>query len=294
MVAANLPACAILPIEINCNFMLTIRRLLVPVDFSERCLKMMPYVRGFAEKYQAEVILLHVTNPIYTIPETAVSGAIAVPLPERVVEHANQQLDAFAARELAGLTVRRLAYEGDPESQVAETADTEDVQLIMMPTRGHGVFRTFLLGSITSKVLHDVARPILTGAHTDGNHAGAISTIACAIALGPQAHDLLTCAAGLAQDFGAKLAVVRAVQQPDEHGREAIASELNALVANTVTDISVQVQVEHGDPVDAICSFARNAHADLLVIGRGDRQNARLRDHAYAIIRQSPCPVLSI
>lgn len=236
--------------------MLTIPRILVPVDFSERCLKMMPYVRQFAGKYQSEVVLLHVMNPIYVIPETGISGLIEVRLPEQAFRHAAERLEGFATAELAGLAVRRLAYEGDPETQIVETADTEDVQLIMMPTRGHGVFRTFLLGSITSKVLHDVARPVLTGVHAAQHSLGAISTIACAADSGAQAEDVLAWASGLANDFQAKLAVA-------EPGPG------------------------HMDP-QAVHSFAESSGADLLVISRASRTGA------YAIIRQSPCPVLSI
>ena len=39
-----------------------ISRILVPIDFSERCLGMVPYVRAIAERYEAEVVLLHVVN----------------------------------------------------------------------------------------------------------------------------------------------------------------------------------------------------------------------------------------
>jgi len=233
--------------------MLPISRILIPVDFSERCLKMMPYVRQFAEKYQSEVILLHVMNPVYTIPDTALSGPIALRLPERAFEHSAERLDGFAVAELQGLPVRRLLYEGDPETQIAETAETEDVQLLMMPTRGHGAFRTFLLGSITSKVLHDVARPILTGAHGAEHSLGAISTLVCATDSGAQAENVRKWANGLASDFQAKL-----------------------------------VPAEPGLAPQAVCSFAESSGADLLVISRGSQIDA------YAIIRQSPCPVLSI
>lgn len=247
--------------KINCNFMPPINRILVPVDFSERCLKMMPYVRQFAEKYQSEVILLHVLNPVYTIPETGISGPISWPVPERAFTTAAEQLDGFATAELAGLPVRRLAYEGDPETQIAETADTEDVQLLMMPTRGHGVLRTFLLGSITAKVLHDVTRPVLTGVHAAEHSARAVSTIACA----SQTADVVAWATSLASDFQAKL--VQVEPGPDDHA----------------------------DP-HAVCSFAQREGADLLVIARGLQadQDGKLRANAYAIIRQSPCPVLSI
>jgi nucleotide-binding universal stress UspA family protein len=43
-----------------------------------------------------------------------------------------------------------------------------------------------------------------------------------------------------------------------------------------------------------VSSFAQFAEADLLVLGRGAHGHERLRAHAYGIIRQAPCPVLSV
>jgi nucleotide-binding universal stress UspA family protein len=277
-------------------------RILVPVDFSERSLKMIPYVRSFAGKYQAEVILLHVLNPFYTIPETGVSGAISVPMPERVFNHAARQLDEFGAAGLEGLSVRRLLYEGAPETQIAATIEAEDVQLVMMPTRGHGVFRTFLLGSITSKVLHDVARPVLTGAHVNGHANAAISTIVCAVDMGAQTNDILAWAAALAEDFRAKLAVVHVLPKLRIDGESPVGDvqpQLEELVKTTLARFDpalahgVTVDIEEGDPPQAVSSFVRSVEADLLVIGRGSHPG-RLRANAYALIRQSPCPVLSL
>lgn len=249
---------------------------------------MMPYVRRFAEKYQAEVILLHVVNPVYMIPETGVSGAIAVPLPARNFTGSGEQLEHFATAELEGLRVRRLLYEGDPETQIAETAETEDVQLVIMPTRGHGVFRRFLLGSITAKVLHDVGRPVLTGAHVDGHATGSVSNIVCAVKLDDRTEQVVAWAAGLANDFEARLAVVHAVRDRSD-------PQLRARLQEALKGLSgVEVQVEEGEVSHAVCSFAQNTGADLLVIGRGAQAGQRLRHDAYGIIRQSPCPVLSV
>jgi len=45
-----------------------------------------------------------------------------------------------------------------------------------------------------------------------------------------------------------------------------------------------------------VCRTAERVQADLLVIGRGSAAGifGRLRTNAYAIIRQSPCPVVSV
>jgi nucleotide-binding universal stress UspA family protein len=54
--------------------------------------------------------------------------------------------------------------------------------------------------------------------------------------------------------------------------------------------------VQEGDVSSGVCSFAESTGADLVIIGRGlpDGTAGRLRTNAYAIIRQSPCPVISV
>jgi len=66
--------------------MAAISRVLVPVDFSDGCLGMMPYTRAIAERYTAEVVLLHVVNPVYTIPATGISGPVLAPAPQGMFE----------------------------------------------------------------------------------------------------------------------------------------------------------------------------------------------------------------
>jgi nucleotide-binding universal stress UspA family protein len=54
--------------------------------------------------------------------------------------------------------------------------------------------------------------------------------------------------------------------------------------------------IEAGEPAKAICSAAVRVQAEALVIGRGSAAGVfgRLRTNAYAIIRQAPCPVVSV
>jgi nucleotide-binding universal stress UspA family protein len=45
-----------------------------------------------------------------------------------------------------------------------------------------------------------------------------------------------------------------------------------------------------------VCTAAERLGADVLVVGRGSAAGmfGRLRTNAYSIIRQSPCPVVSV
>src|SRR5262252_8397349 len=108
--------------------MLGIRKILLPVDFSNRTLRMTVYAKALAVKYQAELTLLHIVNPMYSFPPTAISGPVMVPIPTSIITDREKQLQQFAADELDGLPVRRLVYEGDPAEQIAGFVRSDDVQ----------------------------------------------------------------------------------------------------------------------------------------------------------------------
>jgi nucleotide-binding universal stress UspA family protein len=56
------------------------------------------------------------------------------------------------------------------------------------------------------------------------------------------------------------------------------------------------VVVASGDPHREVTRLAAESSSDLVVIGRGADSSmaGRLKAQAYAIVRQSPCPVLSV
>ena len=76
--------------------------------------------------------------------------------------------------------------------------------------------------------------------------------------------------------------------------RQAAEAELSRLQASAGSNSRVLLDV--GEPARIICSAAERMAADLLIIGRGSASGSfgRLRTNAYAIIRQSPCPVVSV
>ncbi len=275
--------------------MLPIKKILVPVDFSDRCLRMITDAKALAAIYGAELTLLHVVNPMYSFPATAISGPAMVPIPDAIIADRQKQLDQFASDELQGVPVRRFVYEGEPVEQIAGFVQSEDVNLIVMATHGYGVVRRFLIGSVTAKVLHDVACPVFTGVHMEHHDTGtlAFSRVLCAVDLGPQSRELLSWAGQFASDCGAQLDLVHAASSSER--LNSAASDLARLQEQTGVK-AAEVYVHDGDPVRVVCDVARDIDAGVIVIGRGDREelNGILSTNAYAIIRQSPRPVVSV
>ena len=287
-----------------------VSNILVPVDFSDQSRGMLRYAKVIAERYGAEVTLLHVLSPGDAIPPADLAGPQFLPAPRDVMAETTAQLATFGEYELRGVTVRRLVSVGDPVEQIAGFVRTEGVKLIAMPTHGLGVLRRFLIGSVTSKVLHDTPCPVLTGVHLEQppHHLPlAFANITCAVDLDGHSQETLTWAAHFASGFHAQLNIVHAIPA-FEPGLEIpfggdwksdlanlAREDLEKLVAATGSDVS-GIYVQAGEPRKTVCSFAKSSGADLLIIGRGPREGipGNLPTNTYAIIRESPCPVISV
>jgi nucleotide-binding universal stress UspA family protein len=184
-------------------------------------------------------------------------------------------------------------------------AKHEGTELIMMPTRGLGPFRRLLLGSIVAKVLHDVDCPVLTSAHEPDlalSSAAGYRSIVCAVGLGPETGVVLGEARLLAQAFGAKICFLQIGSLGDEHGQEIPAGSAQRAFELALTADGQQlgdnttVRILDGSVPDGIRQIAVDEKADLVIVGRGHAKGALSRawSHLYTIIRESPCPVLSV
>ena len=273
------------------------KRILFPVDFSERCTDAARMVETFAGHFQAELTLLHVLEPL-TYND----------LPVDVTAITRQQMNGYLAEELKHFDVNRVVLAGESASKIAAYAHANGFDLIMLPTHGYGRFRRLMLGSVAAKVLHDADCPVWTGVHMEQVprlEDIAFRRVVCAIDLGEQSCPTLRWATDFAAEFGASLTVVHAVPEAregdslyaDEKGREKLrlAKERVQAIKDCVKS-GAEVSVIADEVAYAVCGAAGREKADLLVIGRSLAQGmlGRLKANAYSIIRQSPCPVISV
>ncbi len=289
--------------------MQSLSRILLPVDFSERSACAARYTRSLATQFGSEIILLHVLMPPqYEFGTVEVGGSMLAQLYRHRSAQVAQDLEAFETAELSGAAVHRTVLEGDAASVIVKHARDEGAGLIVMPTHGIGPFRRFIIGSNTAKVLHDADCPVWTGVHMEAAPRDCpmhCSHVLCAVDLGPQSSKTLCWAARLAARFGARLTLLHVIavspgdddpaQERWQAGiREASAAELARL--RDFVQADAEIAVEAGDAASTICSAAARVPADVLVIGRGSAAGVfgRLRTNAYSIIRQSPCPVVSV
>ena len=287
--------------------MLSIKHILFPVDYSERCCHAVPFVASMARSFGAKITLLSAAQPFYYGAGDP-GGAVVVDEGE-ILDEMKERLGGALTREFGDIEVERVVELGDAATVIAEFAHTNGVDLVMMPTHGYGRFRNLLLGSVTAKVLHDVECAVWTAAHVEkyssGGHIGCRHVL-CAVDATPKSVPLMQWAAQYAKDLGATLRMVHVI--PQEEGRHLIAME-STFEEDVRRETRAQIErlqisagvtaplcVTTGNIAEGVREEARRHGADLVVIGRGILHETlgRLRTHAYGIIRQSPCPVLSI
>jgi nucleotide-binding universal stress UspA family protein len=274
--------------------------ILFPVDFSDRCQSARPFVTSWAQRFQAKVTLLHTIQ----IPISAFGGPDGYPLivdVPGIEASAQKRLDHFEIE-----AAERVVTVGDPAFEIIQYAAKNKVDLIMMPTHGYGPFRGLLLGSTAAKVLHDAACPVWTSAHAEVAPVHSeIHNILCGID-GPESARLIRTASELAGVFGAKLRLVHAVSVDETRPEKYLEGDLRAhLIKMSREEIAV-FQQDAGTNLDALVEGGRASqvireaaladNTDLVVIGSGrvHKTLGQLRSNAYSIIRDSPCPVLSL
>ncbi|MGA8593456.1 MAG: universal stress protein [Bryobacteraceae bacterium] len=276
--------------------MLPLSKILIPIDFSDRCAQAATYALALAEHFHSIITLLHISA---RHPAEANGQHIA---------EAQAGLKDFLRGESNHVNVQRELRFGDPATEIVAYAQSQQPDLIMMPTHGYGEFRRRLLGSVTMKVLHDVDCPVWTGAHLSAwlpTESILPKVILCAIDVNRSGEEILAWASEFASSFNAQMEIVYAEPRFESFGEEYYSGNFYFRIMTAAKQkleemrrragAQGEIHIEPGDIPHAVVETAERRHADLVVIGRGSKTACgRLGLNTYGIIRSSRCPLISV
>ena len=137
---------------------LKLKKVLLPVDFSECSQKALQYALSFARQFQAEVLLLHVVETVYPPPELVVLDSAA--LDHRVRDAAERQLAAWS-KEISGVRARALIRSGVPHHEIVAAAEENNIDLIILGTHGRSGMAHLFLGSTAERVVRRAPCPVM-------------------------------------------------------------------------------------------------------------------------------------
>ena len=151
---------------------MTIRKILVAVDFSEPSARALTFAIELAASFQSSLTILHVSQLVVTL---ASNPSVPVQVYKEgqagessLLEQAKQQAQA------AGVQADGMLADGTPSQEIVRVAHEGQFDLIVIGTHGRSGFDRFMLGSVAERVLRKATCPVMTvNPVTDAQSAGA-------------------------------------------------------------------------------------------------------------------------
>ncbi len=140
-----------------------IKKILVPIDFSDYSLTALDYAIDFAQAFNSELHLIYVIEPMI-YPTDFSMGQIAIPeMPENIDQKIESDLENLIKEKIAGkVKAEKIVKTGRPFLEIIETASAIDADLIIIATHGLTGMEHLLFGSTAEKVVRKAPCPVLT------------------------------------------------------------------------------------------------------------------------------------
>jgi len=155
-----------------------LKKILVPMAFTDNCLKAKKYAEEIARQFGAEIELLHVVeaSPYEVYQQKGI--AENVPLYEMaggtpptsnqkfiirdVLEETRNELEKIAASNGGGVTYVTEVKHGHSVDEILRTIDEYKPDLVVMATHGRTGLKHLVMGSVTEKIVRLSPVPVLT------------------------------------------------------------------------------------------------------------------------------------
>jgi nucleotide-binding universal stress UspA family protein len=138
---------------------LSLRRILVPIDFSKNARRALRYAIPLAAQFGVRITMLHVVEPVIYPTEMAIvvtNEKIAVNASRRHLAELGQKL---VPDKLRGKMIVRGAQ---PYFEITEVAREMKSDLIVLTTHGYTGIKRVLLGGTAERIVRHAPCPVLT------------------------------------------------------------------------------------------------------------------------------------
>lgn len=139
---------------------LQLKRILVPVDFSEVSEKALKYAARFADQFGSKVMLLHVIQPMVYPADFGYPPTMVDTLDQALRQRIEEKLTALA--NFGGTSMDTLIRVGQPYLEITTAAQELNIELIIITTHGRTGLKHALLGSTAERVVRHAPCPVLT------------------------------------------------------------------------------------------------------------------------------------
>ncbi len=286
------------PVTVN------LETILFATDFSPSAESAKLYVQALAQRYHANVRLLHVIDlgAAFSSPDAGIS----IDLFRRYGQQSLWRLrEELASEQVKAEAI--LCEANGPVEGVLLAAGDKSVDLLVIGTRGHKGLARLILGSTAEHLIHQAKCPIITIGPAVRPPKAPVNfqRIVFATDFSAEAAKAFVFALSFAQDFGAHLYMCHVVPEFAAHDRvsdQELNDQFVIALRRLVPDVAKEwcepeCVLEYGYAADGILLLADRVHADLIVLGT--RSTSHWFDNfntgvAFQVISGSPCPVLTM
>jgi nucleotide-binding universal stress UspA family protein len=136
------------------------KRILLPLDGSATSEQALPHAIAQAKQFGAMLILLRVLEPLPHVRGMSV-GDIAT-IKQQTTEWAQEYLDQLVANaQERGISAQAAIVEGQPNVTILQFAEKNQVDLIVISSRGRSGLSRWLMGSVADRVVRGATVPVL-------------------------------------------------------------------------------------------------------------------------------------
>ena len=287
--------------------MITITKILCPVDFFPASDAAVSYAAGLAANYDAMLHLLHVITPFR--PSTYEYAIDTAEIMKSLEKSAAEDMQKLVGRaQEVGVCSDMEIRIGDVYDEIERAIEVEKPELIIMGTHGRRGMERWFMGSTTEKLLRHSPVPILTISASAEKLAPAprFSRILVTTDFSDGTPDALEHALSIAGENDSEITVLHVIndvavdvsgkyREPLINGVEKRLQDLVPAEAKNWCD--VRTRVETGVPYRIILRTLEDGKIDLLVMnihGKGILDRALIGSTAERVVRAAPCPVMLI
>jgi nucleotide-binding universal stress UspA family protein len=140
-----------------------LKKILIPVDFSENSSKIIQYGVFMAKQFEAEISVVFVAQTFHDYSEFFEPHMPIIQFEEDLVTSAHERMDLFLAENMdAAVTFDSKIMVGDVAEEILDLVDSLKIDMIVMGTHGYKGLDKILFGSVAEKIVKMASCPVLT------------------------------------------------------------------------------------------------------------------------------------
>lgn len=268
------------------------KRIIVPIDFSDESLKGLKLAILFANRFKSDLQMVHVQRPK--------SGKFHIELENQY----NAALDGFEdlirkyKNELhQDCDFSYIIKNGKVHEEIAHQVEAFDDSMIICSTNGESGLSDYIIGSNAYRIVQETERPVITV--TSEKYIGDVKKIVMPLDISKETREKVPMVARIAKAFGSEVHIIKVTGSTNEgiHNKlKMYASQVKKFFDEQ--GIKYQSTLLVGDNIsDSTIEYAKTIDADLIAIMTEQTTsftNFLLGSYAYQMLNTSPIPVLSI